>query len=460
MSPLQKPAFFQLVLHPVKASYIYSLLRVTQSKNRLYARQRRNTANGLFHECLRLFNADYDLMMEYHALLDGKWNHMLRQPHYGYSPQGLGPSRDMIEGLCWVQTKTDSNPSVGHMGIAVEGHEGINPGICNEDSDRTHPSRKWLEPGVTLQPVSPYGLQTRYFEIYHRGTVWFDWEARPQYPWIRLCQYEGTLKPDDEDVRIYVSIDWQAVPKEFDEKVYIEVIGSVDGYEKVRFVVQNRQVTDDFNGFVETDNYISIDAGKWVSSPYTHLPAMGRQVSGSVTLPNSFNPRNPDDIPFLCYNVYTFSSREDVNLELHFNMTLDTDPKQHMEYDLRWDNGPVTRHRLVEDLGEEYLPKGWSQAVMDCVWKRRHGLGQVKPGSHVVEVRFRNLNIVLEKAVLDLGGTDMEYLGPPESECIVCDRRQDQDVEQDYAQESEEVGDGDTSKLDLRLDLRTGMQTE
>lgn len=414
MPSSQKPAFFELVLHPVKASYIYNLLRNTQAKNDLYARQRRNTANVLFHECLRLFDEDHALTTEYHTLLDGKWNHMLRQPRYGYSSQGLGPYRDMISGLCWVRVNADSNPSVGHMGIAVEGHEGVNPGIINEDSDRTHPSRKWLEPGVTLQPISPYGPQTRYFEIYHRGTVSFDWEAKPQHSWMKLSSYQGTLGPSDDDFRITVTIDWDQVPQGFNEKTHIEVTGSVDGYEQVRLVVQKRQVPDDFSGFVASSTYVSIDPGNWVTAPYIHLPAMGRQEAGSVTLPNETDLSNPDDIPFLRYDVYTFTDHEDVNLEVHFNVTLETDPDSRMQYDIRWDSGEAQTHRLTEE-GTGELPLGWSQAVQDCVWKRRHGFGSVSAGSHTIEMRLRNLNIVMEKVVLDLGGTQMKYLGPPES---------------------------------------------
>ena len=442
ISMTQKPSFFELVVHPIKASYVYNLLRTTQTKNELYARQRRNTANKLLHECLRLFDEDDALTREYHTLLDGKWNHMLRQPRYGYNSGGIGPYRDMISGLSWVRANTDSNPIMGQMGIAVEGHEGSNPGIVNEDVDPTHPSRKWMEPGVTLKPISPYGPQSRFFEIYHRGTVGFDWEAKAQYPWIKLSQYQGILNPSDDDTRVEVTIDWESVPRGFDEKIYIEVIGSVDGYEQVRLVVQNLQAPGDFKGFVQSESYVSIDPGNWVTSPYMHLPAMGRQEAGSVTLPNETDTTNPDDIPFLKYDVYTFTDHGSVNLEVHFNMTLETDPENFMQYDIRWDGGETETHRLTEK-GTGSLPMGWSNATMDCVWKRRHGLGQVKAGSHTIEIRLRHLNVVMEKVVLDLGGTEMKYLGPPESSYVAPG-----EVE---TSKTFEVGESDTLRIDMKV---------
>ncbi|KAG6139325.1 hypothetical protein E4U38_008320 [Claviceps purpurea] len=414
-------AFFQLVLHPIKASYLCTLLRVTQYRNQLFAKQRRNTTNVLFHESVKILDRDHDLMQEYHAISHGKWNNIMRQPHYGYGDTGAQPYRNMIEGLCYVQTREDSNPSLGHMGIAVEGHEGVNAGHINEDSDRTHPSRKWLEPGVTLPFITPYGPQDRYFEIYHRGTKAFSWVAKTQYQWIKLSQYSGDLKPDDDDVKVTVTVDWSQVPDNFDESVFIEITGTLDGYEKVHLTVRHSKVPGNFTGFVETGGHLAIDAGKWATPPYMALPALGRPLAGSVTLPFEQDViRSPDSLPFLRFPIYVFSPRENATLELQFNMTLETDPKARMEYDFRWDGGDIQRMRLTEDDpgNDRGLPKGWNVAVMDCVWKKSHNVGRVTVGAHTIEVRLRKPNMILEKLVLDLGALPYSYLGPPESDYI------------------------------------------
>lgn len=415
-----KAAFFQLVLQPIKASYLCTLLRVTQYRNQLYAKQRRNTTNVLFFRCLKLLDKDHELTQEYHSINKGKWNHFLRQPHYGYGPTGAQPSRNMIEGLCYVQTREDSNPSVGHMGVAVEGIEGVNPGHINEDSDRTHPSRKWLEAGVTLPFVTPYGPQTRYFEVFHRGTKAFCWVAKPQHEWIRLSQYQGLLKPEDDDTRVTAVVDWARVPAGFDESVYIEVIGTRDGYEKVHLTVRNYRVPADFAGFVETSGHLAIDAGNWATPPYISLPALGRPLGGSVTLPLDTDSGRADELPFLRYPLWVFSARDRANVELQFNMTLETDPRSRMEYDVRWDGGETRRFRLTEDDAgnDKGLPRGWDVAVMDCVWRRTHSVGPVAAGRHMMEVRLRKGNMMLEKLVLDLGDVRYTYLGPPESDYV------------------------------------------
>jgi hypothetical protein len=413
----QQAAFFELVLYPIKSSYIYVLLRVTQYRNELHAKQRRNSTNVLFHKCISLFDDDHSLVQEYNEIKQGKWNNMLRQPHYGFTSSWVGSSRNMISGLCYVQTKEDSNPSMGQMGIAVEGTEGVNPGLVNEDSDRTHPSRGGLQAGVTLPYISRQGANRRWFEVYHRGTKEFSWTAKPQYPWIKLSQYEGNLRPDDEDVRVIVTIDWENVPHDFDADTTIEITGSVDGYEVVHLNVKNRLAPSTFTGFVESDGFVSIEAGKWAVKPYLQHPALGRPLGGAVTLPNDTDSSKPGNIPFLRYPIYAFTERDNTILELQFTMTLETDPNSTMQYDLRWDSGDVQTFRLTEP-GSSDLPNGWSEAVQDGVWKRQHNLGKVSHGAHLIEVRFRSANILLEKLVLDLGEVQGSYLGPPESHYV------------------------------------------
>ena len=436
----QRPSFFQLVLQPIKASYLCTLLRVTQYRNQLFAKQRRNTTNVLFHRCLEILDQDHDLTQEYHAINNGKWNHILRQPHYGYGPTGAQPSRNMIEGLCYVQTREDSNPSIGHMGIAVEGIDGINTGHINEDSDRTHPSRKWLEAGVTLPFITPYGPQDRYFEIFHRGTKAFSWVAKPQHRWIKLSQYKGHLQPTDDDTKVTVTIDWSKVPANFDEKVHVEITGTSDGYEKVHMVVRHSQVPRTFTGFVETSGHLAIDAGNWAASPYVALPALGRPECGAVTLPSTVGFTDSDSIPFLRYPIYVLSDHDNANLQLQFNMTLETDRESRMEYDLRWDGGEVERCRLTDDDpgSDRDLPRAWNVAVMDCVWYKSHGLGRATPGPHVVEIRLRKRNMILEKLVLDLGDLRYTYLGPPEAVYVKGEGK-------------ETIGLDDRLQMDLRI---------
>ncbi|KAL2401663.1 hypothetical protein ABEF93_007752 [Exophiala dermatitidis] len=423
-----KPTLFELVLHPVKASAIYTTLRIKQAQNQLWASQRRNTANVAFREVLDLFDADFTLSEEFHSLLDGKWNSIMSQPHYGFNDTWHAPSRDMISGLCYVQSRQNSNPVVGQMGVAVEGHAGVRPGVCNEESDRTHPSRRDLVPGVTLGVMHPYGVPSRWFEIYSRGAIALSWSCSTPYDWIKLSQTSGRLVPGQPDIRVYITVDWTKVPTNFDEEVLIAVRSQggnygpyLDDFEQIHLPVKYRQVeADKFTGFVETDGYVSIPATapKTLPDDYRILPEIGRLGSGSVAI-NPTRAENATEPSCLTYDAYVFGNEQDATLNLYFNMTLDLDPASLMQYDIGIDGGTMQRHRLVEDPcrpGE--LPPGWYHAVQDCVWRRKHAFGPLSSGPHSIKIRFLHSNIILEKVVLDLGGLKSSYLGPPPSRKI------------------------------------------
>ena len=413
-----RAAFWELVVHPVKASMIFTRLRVAQGRNQLYARQRRNTANKLLREILDLFDADFKLSQEFHSLLDGKWNHMLCQPHMGYGDTWHAPSRDAIFGLAYVQRHQNSNLIVGQMGIAVEGHEGIRAGRINEESERTHPSRRDLVPGLTLGSMSRYGPDKRWFDIFTRGAQTIHWASSVPYSWIQLSITEGILDPDGDDARIWISILWNHVPVDFNEEVLITISSKEGDYEHVHLPVHGHNVPNSFRGFVEADGCVSVPAyGMSTNPPYKHHPELGRGSEGAVTL-GDFDRLDGNAAPFIEYPVYLFSHSNPSTVILYFNMTLDIDPAQRMSYEIGIDDQPTEFHNLLVDPGQSKgkLPAGgWSDAVMDCVWKRKHTVAGLGIGAHTISVRLNHPNIILEKIVLDLGDVKESYLGPPKS---------------------------------------------
>lgn len=419
ISQNQCPSVFQLVVHPIKASYIFVALHITLGRNQLYARQRRNSANSLAQEVLKLFDLDFRLSEEYHELLERKWNHVMRQPHYGFGDTWHAPSRDMVAGLCYVQRRQNSNPVVGQMGIAVEGHEGVRPGRCNEESDRTHPSRRDLIPGLTLGTMTRYGPKTRWFDIYTRGAPTINWTAHVPYDWIRLSATAGSLVPGEDDARIEIAVDWDQVPPSFNQQALITIRSTEGDFEQIHLPLIGRQVPETFkSGFVEGDGFISIPASSCViKSQYRALPDVGRSVAGSVMMHST-----PDQsLPYLLYDFYVFTEGSTATLLLYFNLTLDLDPTHPMEYDIQVDREPPHTYRIVlEPVDVGGLPDGWSSAVQACVWVRKHTIskGSFESGKHTIKLRLNHSNIILDKLVVDLGGTHTSYLGPPPSFCI------------------------------------------
>jgi hypothetical protein len=421
--PHMQPSFFQLVLHPVKASQIHVSLQISRARNALYAKQRRNTANHFFDRSISLFRADFELSEEYHGLLDGKWNHIMRQPHLGFRETWHAPSRDMISGLCLVQTRQASNPIAGNLGVAVEGHEGVRSGVCNEESDRTHPSRRDLVPGVTLPQLEPYGPKSRTFELYLRGPKRVSWSITSPVKWLFVHPTTGILDPnvEDHDCRISVSVDWNAVPADFDDEALLVLESDLRDYEHVHVPVKHRSVPPKFTGHVEADRTISIPAARFANKrapTIWHHPHLGHEATGAV----SFRQESILGVKGcqLLYPFYLFTSTAKATLKLYFTLTLDTHPSSRAKYRIALSGKDHGVHELVQSSkkpGE--LPPGWLESVMDCVWIKTHELELGDVGAHNLCVTLCDENMALEKVVINLRGVRKSKLGPPESAYII-----------------------------------------
>jgi hypothetical protein len=80
-----KEAFFQLVLHPVKAfANLYQLYGAV-AKNRFYSSRNWPSANAYADDVKYYYNQDSLLTIQYHQISNGKWNHMMDQTHIGYT---------------------------------------------------------------------------------------------------------------------------------------------------------------------------------------------------------------------------------------------------------------------------------------------------------------------------------------------------------------------------------------
>ena len=71
VSSAKKAAFFQLVQHPVQATYTLANMWISAGINNLRASQARLSTNNYADQVEALFAQDYDLEHEYHTLLDG-----------------------------------------------------------------------------------------------------------------------------------------------------------------------------------------------------------------------------------------------------------------------------------------------------------------------------------------------------------------------------------------------------
>lgn len=80
-----KDAYFQLVLHPVIACANLQEMYTAVAKNRYEASRQSVDANAYADQAKNLYANDSIITARYHALRNGKWNHMMDQTHIGYT---------------------------------------------------------------------------------------------------------------------------------------------------------------------------------------------------------------------------------------------------------------------------------------------------------------------------------------------------------------------------------------
>lgn len=80
-----RDAYFQLVLHPVKACANLNELYYNAALNKKMYSLKYAAANDYADKVKELYVKDSMISLEYHQLNNGKWNHMMDQTHIGYT---------------------------------------------------------------------------------------------------------------------------------------------------------------------------------------------------------------------------------------------------------------------------------------------------------------------------------------------------------------------------------------
>ncbi len=132
-------AYFQLVLHPVKASANLYQLYYNVALNKQAYVNKWLSANRYADKVKELYANDSLITLAYHQLNNGKWNHMMSQTHIGYSS--------------WQQPIRQKMPMVNY----------INESAAAAETDTTSKFRKAKFPDNTPYPV--FYEQSQYVSI-------------------------------------------------------------------------------------------------------------------------------------------------------------------------------------------------------------------------------------------------------------------------------------------------------
>lgn len=85
ISVLYYDAFFQLVMHPIKACANLNEMYYHVALNKEAFNKKCSKANGYADKVKQLYTNDSLITIQYHQINKGKWNHMMNQTHIGYT---------------------------------------------------------------------------------------------------------------------------------------------------------------------------------------------------------------------------------------------------------------------------------------------------------------------------------------------------------------------------------------
>ncbi|PVI01278.1 glycoside hydrolase family 115 protein [Periconia macrospinosa] len=446
-----KPAYYELLFYPIVAGATYYAVNIGTGLNHQYAMERRNSANTLAQQVLEDFEYDYDLIEEFDALVNGKWEHIMSQAKLDAvteQPRNwANPSRDIATNLSFVQLRQNMQFSQGNLGIYAEGSTSpMNQGRWAESIDDSMPTVQFP---ATLPVMNRYGPSVRTIDVYMRGDyrVPLYWQLGDiPVSWLHIEPRSGTVSQEQYDQRLNVTVEWDKVPEGFNGTIEVGITSEPSPYpyfDLIRIPIQNQKVPADFEGFPETAGFISIEAPYFQrcyppssnntrpnslhhnrTVAFSHIAYLGtRSESGSIALRPYISSRSSlsaSTSAYVEYDVYLFNRTSALNATVYINACLDTDPNLLMQFSLTLDDKPQNFTRVLGDpknAGD--VPPEWMSDVPNQVWTKNIQLGSAEGGKHKLRWSVNSPEVYLEKIVLDTrGGVKESYLGPPETTLV------------------------------------------
>ncbi|WP_233375379.1 glycosyl hydrolase 115 family protein [Roseateles cellulosilyticus] len=401
LQPDQRAAYYQFVLHPVRACANLNELLLAAARNQRFSRQARASANDEAALVRRLFAESRRIRDTYNLeLVGGKWNHLMDQTYLGY--------------FDWYQPTADIPPAVTELdlpddarfGVAVDGSV-----------------QGW--PGYYLPPTLPTfdGLlrNTSWLEVFPRGKRPAPVQVTAEQSWIRLRAVPA-FSAGKDDVRHEVSIDWANVPEG-------NASGSIvvtDGRERVTVGVRVAGATvsqrDAARGAwgslgapfsIPADGFtrnVEARGVRWLP-----LPDYGRvEVAMTPEPVTAASFADPRQAPRLHYPLFVGGAGE-FNVDVITAPTLRIDPAHELSLALWVDDGaPIVRSVFnpQERESQEFLGRQHDLNARADMRVMRFKLRIDTPGRHVLTVAMVDPGLVLQQLIVYRDRLPASYFGP------------------------------------------------
>jgi hypothetical protein len=388
IDPKYRSSFYQLVLSPIEMCANLNEMFIAAGLNKYYADRGAAAANYYADKVKELFEKDFALTKDYHENLEnGKWNHMMSQNHIGYTS--------------WNQPPLNIMPAVSYVQL----QEAPELGFLLEYGDK--PLWGWLDVegdwgfSEAMPIFDEVNKQNYYIDIINRGKGKLKYKIKTKQNWIKLSAYKGEVEYSE---KVYVTIDWDIVPKGRDVG---EIIISDDSKEYL-IKVPVRNDLPPLEGFIENNGVVSIDA--------SIVPNLGRTGSSITTEPANADTQKLENSPSLEYEFSVFDGGEFI-IESYLSPNQDFKKQGGLKFAISIDDEDpkVINVNEGEEVPDWKYAKWWLQSVADNIKikKSNHEISQ--SGTHKLKIWMIDSGIVFQKFVIHRGKSKNSYLGAPES---------------------------------------------
>ena len=340
------------------------------------------------------------------------------------------PKRQVTPALQFIMPR--ERAVSGDMALMVEGSNASVPG-----DDVYHANNGW---SLELPETDPYGPESRWIEIFSVGTQNFDYEITADKPFARISKPRGNITPTPEgevsDLRVYLAVDWDAVPEGEEGKIIFNVTSSRDyglgnqyKMPAVYLKYKNHRVPEGFRGFVESDGHLSIETHHYTGvngesedgKHYRTINGYGKTAAGVELVPFDIESQTIDTAPVLLYDFYSFRSEDKANMTVRLGPSMNTIPGRPLQFAVAVDDAePTVRQYIKDDPKGDPPAEGWYDAAADNGWDVTTTM-EIGEGAHTLKLWALEPNLIFEKIIVDMGGLRHSYLGPPESKRVGVD---------------------------------------
>jgi hypothetical protein len=395
-----KDAYFELVLHPIKAATNLYDLYYARALNKFYASQGRAATNTMSDKVKEYFVRDSLLTHYYNKeLLNGKWNHMMDQTHISYY-YWRGPEVDSLPTTSRFDLKDESA-----MAVAIEG------------SDAWWPKET---KAAVLPEFNSYHDTLHYIEVFNQDAKPFQFTVDASVPWVRVTPNSGNINQQE---RLWVRVDWGKVPKG-EHSVSLTITGPENLKAIVQVPIDNRESRESLKGkgFIESNGYVSLSAAHYTrainpgNTTWQILDNYGRTSTGITLFPATISRQEATDAaPHLEYLV-NLSDTGKVKVHAYLAPTIDYSGGNGLHYAVAFDDEkPQIVNSTLKKEGEYWVNDNSAKVMMDNIRIEQSIHTISKKGTHTLKFWIIDKGIVLQKLVIDCGGLKPSELGPPES---------------------------------------------